>query len=171
MPGPAGPLPPRRVLRPPQRRQRTTGRVGNTRTGGGTDAAPQSDPRLRRTRDKRLCELVADLDAVPAGPHLDELIGALHDELGLPGMPACPLGLVARCYLGPPYEVHVLDLAGRIIEHYEVGRAMPGRFEQARALALHDAYAFVEVTDTELRAVRADGSVTAVPAATGGDDG
>lgn len=152
--------PPRQVLRTPPDPARTTGRRPGVapRTG----AASRSDPLLQRTRPRRLVDLVAELDAVAAGPRLDELIGRLDEEFGLPGMPPRPLGMVARCYLGPPYEVHVLDLAGHIVEHFEMGRRMPGRFEQARPLALHGAYAFVEVTDTGLRAVRPDGSVSTV---------
>src|SRR5262249_34358958 len=52
---------------------------------------------------------------------------------------AQPLGLVAECSLGPPYEVHTLDMVGQIVEHYARGQAMPPFFERARRLAAHPA--------------------------------
>jgi hypothetical protein len=70
------------------------------------------------------------------------------------------VGIVARCYLGPPFVVHICDLVGDIIEHYPNGKAMPPTFERARSLALHSAYAFIEVYPTSLRAIASDGSVS-----------
>jgi hypothetical protein len=75
---------------------------------------------------------------------------------------AQPLGLVSQCYLGPPYEVHILDLIGQIVEHFQRGRAMPPSYERARRLAAHPAYEFIEVYEDVLVCVRGDGSVTEV---------
>jgi hypothetical protein len=72
------------------------------------------------------------------------------------------LGVVSRCYLGAPYIVHMCDLGGNIVEHYESGRAMPSLFERARALALHSSYAFIEVYPDVLRAISANGSVSVI---------
>ncbi len=71
-----------------------------------------------------------------------------------------PLGIVAKCYLGNPYEVHILDLVGQIIQHFKLEEFMPSAFERARSLALHPAYAFVEVYSNKLRCVREDGTVS-----------
>ena len=70
-----------------------------------------------------------------------------------------PIGIVSRCYLGAPYEVHTLDLNGSIIEHYESYRTMPGMLEKARGLALSGFYEFIEVYHHALRAVKSDGTV------------
>jgi len=71
-----------------------------------------------------------------------------------------PLGIVARCHLGHPYEVHTLDCALDIVEHYKIGQALPGGMERARTLARHPSYVFVEVYLRQVRAVSADGTVT-----------
>jgi len=75
---------------------------------------------------------------------------------------ASPFGIVARCYLGAPYEVHTLALDGSIIDHYEVGKALPGGLERARSLAVSVAYAAIEVYPDRLVCVRVDGSVVAL---------
>jgi len=71
-----------------------------------------------------------------------------------------PLGIVAKCYLGTPYEVHILDLEGQIIQHFQLGESMPSPFEKARSLALHPSYVLVEVYPNCLRCVREDGTVS-----------
>jgi hypothetical protein len=75
---------------------------------------------------------------------------------------ASPFGIVSRCYLGAPYEVHTLALDGSIIDHYEVGKALPGGLERARSLAVSVAYAAIEVYPDRLVCVRVDGSVVAL---------
>ncbi|MEN3608651.1 hypothetical protein [Plantactinospora sp. ZYX-F-223] len=71
-----------------------------------------------------------------------------------------PLGFMARCYLGPPYVDHRLDLLHDIVEHFAPADGVPEPFAQARMLARNDAYAFVEVyASGEIRPVFADGTV------------
>jgi hypothetical protein len=104
---------------------------------------------------------VAKLDA-PHAESIDsaELAQAIEAEFGLAD--ALPLGCVATCHLGPPFEVHVLDLVGRIVEHYQVHQPLPALFERARSLALHDAYLTIEVYSDRLACVRADGTVVEI---------
>ena len=72
-----------------------------------------------------------------------------------------PLGIVSRCYLGVPYEVHTLDLTSHaIIAHYKTGQPLPPSFERARQLARHNAYAVVEVYAQKLLLIGDDGSVS-----------
>lgn len=104
---------------------------------------------------------LAKLDA----PHADgidsaELAQAIEAEFGLPD--ALPLGCVAICHLGSPFEIHVLDLVGRIVEHYQVNQPLPVPFERARPLALHDAYLAIEVYSDRLVCVRADGTAVEI---------
>ena len=73
------------------------------------------------------------------------------------------LGHVAACYLGAPYEVHVLDMAGGgIIEHYKAGHPLPGGLEKARNIAMRGGYAFIEVYVDCCRAIKDDGSVAVI---------
>lgn len=71
------------------------------------------------------------------------------------------LGMVAKCYLGPPYVDHLLDLFGGIIEHYAASDPMPAPYDAARMLARSGSYAFVEVhSDGRIVPVNDDGSVS-----------
>ena len=150
----------RRILQSPQP-------VGQSRTGA---SVPQGSPttraelesRLRRTRSSKYLEAIRCLDA---GTHvadreaLRSLLAEISREFPDLSLDQRPLGIVSTCYLGAPYQVHVCDLGGEIIKHYETFRPMPVPFEGARALALHPSYAFVEVYADGCRAVSADGAV------------
>lgn len=128
-------------------------------------SAPQLQHRLRQTRSRAYVEALTRLDA---GAHhgdraaLDALIDAIGHEFPELTIEQRPLGIVSRCYLGAPYEVHVCDLAGNIIEHFEKFRSMPPLFERARSLAKHKAYTFIEIYADTLRAVAEDGSVSVI---------
>ncbi|HEX3579601.1 MAG TPA: hypothetical protein VHY33_13640 [Thermoanaerobaculia bacterium] len=91
---------------------------------------------------------------------LQELLDTIAAEFPGLGVDDRPIGVVSKCFLGPPYEVHICDVAGGIVEHFEKWRSMPPLFERARSLAGHGAYAFIEIYLTNLRAVAADGSVS-----------
>ena len=134
--------------------------------------APRSaiqGPRLQqRLREKRSTAYVQTMTRLDAGTHhadrsaLDALTAAIANEFPDLGIEQRPIGVVSQCYLGAPYEVHICDLGGGIIEHFETFRAMPPLFERARVLALHRSYAFVEVYPDTLRAVTPDGAVSVI---------
>jgi hypothetical protein len=73
-----------------------------------------------------------------------------------------PFGIVARCYLGDPFEVHTLALDGSIVQHYEKGKQLPGGLERARSYAMSVAFDAIEVYPDRLVCVRVDGSVVAL---------
>lgn len=112
-------------------------------------------------RSSRYLHCLAQPDA-PSGDTLDasELVEAIESEFGL--REAMPIGCVAKCYLGEPYEVHLLDLAGGIVEHYYSSQALPLPFERARRLALHEAYVAIEVYPDRLVCLHADGTAVTV---------
>lgn len=91
---------------------------------------------------------------------METLIAEIRAEFPELGLPDLPLGWVSRCHLGAPYEVHTLDAEGQIVQHYRRGESLPPQLERARTLALHPAYAFVEVRRDTLHCVRLDGTVT-----------
>ena len=117
---------------------------------------------LNKRRSKEYIEAMKRLDA---GGHMhnqrqvEELIKIIQEELPEIEIEMFPIGIVAKCYLGAPSEVHTLDVTGGIIEHYETYRSMPGMLEKARRLAASGFYAFIEVYNTALRAVKEDGTV------------
>lgn len=123
----------------------------------------QLESRLRCKRSARYIEAIRRLDA---GTHVTdrEALKTLLEEIcrEFPDLTLDqrPLGIVSTCHLGAPYQVHVCDLGGEIVEHYETFRPMPAPFEGARALALHPSYALVEVYADGCRVVSLDGAVS-----------
>lgn len=126
-------------------------------------ARAQLESRLRQKRSNAYVEAVCKLDA---GTHqgdrtaLAALLEAIARDFPDLTLDERPLGIVSACHLGVPYEVHICDLAGGIIEHFETFRPMPPLFERARGLARHSSYAFIEVYADVCRAVGPDGSVS-----------
>lgn len=117
---------------------------------------------LNRKRSSDYTDAITRLDA---GGHVhnqhkvDAILEIIRAEMPEIEVDMGPVGIVSICYLGAPYEVHTLDVTGRIIEHYETFRRMPPLLERARVLAKSGNYAFIEVYANALRAVRADGTV------------
>jgi hypothetical protein len=56
-----------------------------------------------------------------------------------------PLGFFSRCYLGPPYVDHQLNLFQVIVRHFAPSDPVPDPFSGARMLVRSGGYAFVEV--------------------------
>lgn len=114
---------------------------------------------------KRSQEYVDAMKRMDAGGHMhnqnqvNALLDVIREEMPEIEIEMGPIGIVSRCYLGSPYEVHTLDIMGSIIEHYEVFRPLPNGMEKARRLALNGNYAFIEVYHHELRAVSDNGTV------------
>ncbi|HET7433496.1 MAG TPA: hypothetical protein VFN10_02150 [Thermoanaerobaculia bacterium] len=110
------------------------------------------------------------MQRLDAGTHqqnaaaLQELLEAIASEFPELGIDERLIGVVSKCRLGPPYEVHICDLAGGIVEHFERWRSMPPLFERGRSLAAHGAYAFIEIYVSTIRAVTADGAVSVLNA-------
>src|SRR4051812_2114602 len=150
----------RRILQSPQSTVRS--RAETSVPQGSLATRAQLESRLRRKRSPGYLEAVRRLDA---GTHVTdrEALKSLLEEIGREfpdlSLDQRPLGIVSTCYLGAPYQVHVCNLEGQIVEHYETFRSMPTPFEGARALALHRSYAFIEVYVDGFRAVSQDGSV------------
>lgn len=114
-----------------------------------------------KKRNKEYLELFSTLDnkeyTTTAG--WDSLMQLISEEFGTANISSMPLGIVSKCYLGHPYEVHILDLSeSRIIEHYKIMDTMPLLFERARVLALHSEYCCVEVYKDKLILIREDGT-------------
>ena len=123
---------------------------------------------LDRLRQRRTTGYVAAMSKLDAGAHatvgeaVEQLKAALDAELAEIGTDQFPIGLVGRCYLGAPYQVHTLDRLAGIVEHYKAGQSLPSELERARALAVHPGYAFIEVYRDRLVAVAADGTTSVV---------
>lgn len=136
----------------------------NKNTGTQLKSGGESSDRvLLQKRSKKYVELMTSLDhgTLTATRGYAELVQKLKDEFGELGIVEYPLGIVSKCYLGHPYEVHVLDLSGtQIIEHYKHGEVLPALLEKARNLALNNSYAMIEVYLSKMILVKADGTTT-----------
>jgi hypothetical protein len=118
-------------------------------------------------RSKRYLSALARLDASATitAAELAQIIDDIHLEF-TDRWAALPLGLVSKCYLGHPFEVHTLALDGGIVEHYRLGQPLPGILERARELARSETYLAVEVYADRIVCLRADGSTVTL----GGED-
>lgn len=147
---------PRRVVRPAQDLQQTTGPAPAATSAAG--ARGRLADRLRN-RSGELLEAVSRLDAGLDETARRQLAEWIREQYEVQHHSA-PIGYVAKCWLGPPYVDHVLDLSGAILTHYAPGDVMPPPFADARMLARNGSYACVEVySDGLVLPVLANGSV------------
>jgi hypothetical protein len=126
---------------------------------------PQLGKRLREKRSLAYVEACSKLDAGGYQSDrnaVDSLLRTIANEFPELGIDQLPLGVVSRCYLGAPFELHICDFNGEIIEHFQTHHPMSAPFERARYLALHPSYAFVEVFKDRLCAVSQDGAVSVI---------
>ncbi len=124
------------------------------------------DKLLRRSRSKKYMEIIQNLDAggqTCNQNQIDKIIDEISREFPEIDIKGILLGFVAICYLGEPYEVHMLDITGKIIEHYQKGHALPNGLEKARSIALRGGYSFIEVYVDCCRAVSSNGMVSVIP--------
>ncbi|MEU5692277.1 hypothetical protein [Actinosynnema sp. NPDC020468] len=132
----------------------------------GPRATTASNARHRVSTTKRSREYQDALRALDTSGHVGAVdLSRLVDDVRREFDDAhctTPFGIVSRCYLGEPYEVHTLALDHSILEHYELGRPLPGGLERARPVAVSAVYAAVEVYADRLVCVRLDGSVVAL---------
>jgi len=122
-----------------------------------------SDRDILKKRSKKYLDLISGLDAktLTNTNGISELIKAIQEELGTAELASLPLGIVSKCFLGHPYEVHTLDLSGsQIIKHYKATETMEAEFEKARTVAKHNAYAMVEIYKDKIILIREDGTAT-----------
>lgn len=122
-----------------------------------------SDRDILKKRSKKYMDLIAGLDAktLTETKGMEELMKAIQEEFGTAELASLPLGIVSKCFLGHPYEVHTLDLIGnQIIKHYKNNEVMEGDFEKARTVAMHNAYAMVEVYTDKMILIREDGTAS-----------
>lgn len=123
------------------------------------------DRLLRKKRSKNYIDALSKLDA---GGHahnqqkVDGIINTIKKEFPEIEIFGMLLGYVSVCYLGKPYEVHTLDIAGGIVEHYKIGQPLPDGMEKARGIAMRGGYAFIEVYEDCCRAVSSNGTVSVI---------
>ena len=128
-------------------------------TGAKVSSTVELERALRMPRSKKYLEHIKNLDI---GTHhcdktsLQELKNNIQKELPEAAM-GLLIGIVSKCYLGAPYEVHTLDFWGQIIEHYKVGESMKSDLERARTLAKHHSYKCIEVYSDRMVAIADDG--------------
>lgn len=120
-----------------------------------------TEPRSRAYLDS-LARLDAGTELTPAD--LRQIVDGIRQEFAQ-RWAALPVGLVSRCYLGHPFEVHTLTPDGGFLEHYRLSQPMPGPLESARKHSLSGLYLSVEVYENRLVCVRADGTTVTLGSA------
>jgi hypothetical protein len=131
----------------------------------GTPATSTKTPLRRATSRRSPAYLDAlrrlDGQAVLSPIDVSRIVETFHHEFAEKWAQQ-PLGWVAHCYLGPPYEAHTLLPGGVIVEHYEVGRPFPEPLERARKLTRSETYIAIEVYVDRLLCISPDGSAVTV---------
>lgn len=123
------------------------------------------EKKLRTKRSEAYTQCMTKLDtgsAVVNRAKVDEIIQTIATEFPELKPYQFPIGIVAKCYLGDSYEVHVLDSGLRIVKHYKFGEPLPSGMEKARRLANHSAYAYIEVYSDSICAVAHSGAVSMI---------
>ncbi|MBJ6361782.1 hypothetical protein ACFOQM_10840 [Paenibacillus sp. GCM10012307] len=121
------------------------------------------EKRLRLVRSSSFVEEMTKLDVsgtAATKEKVQELINKIAIEFPELAADQLPLGIVSKCYLGDPYEVHSLDARLAILEHYKRGEIVPNGMEKARKLAMHPGYAYIEVFKDKICAVSKSGQVS-----------
>ncbi len=137
--------------------------IGVSKKTNNVNDKMKLDRVLRKKRSKQYMDALCNLDS---GGHThnqhkaDEIINAIKEEFPEVSISGVMIGIVSKCNLGIPYEVHSIDLAGQIIEHYTMGQSLPFGFEKARSIAAQGSYAFIEVYTDCCRAVSFNGTVS-----------
>jgi hypothetical protein len=167
---------PRRVVRPggptqqpaqpptstPGAGRRLVGNLGSARqrTAADTPGPGRAHPGLYLPRSKELLDAVRHrLDAGLDDQACRSLAEWIREQYTT-SYGEVPLGFVARCYLGPPYVDHILNVFGVITRHFAPAEPMPEPFSQALMLARSGGYAYVEVfSDGLILPVLEDGTV------------
>ena len=140
----------------------------NTETVVNTKFSMDKAVLEKRLRSKRSNEYMKAMKKLDIGgceqckKQFDDCVEAIRNEFK--DMPENNLliGLVAKCYLGDPYDVHTIDMSGDILVHYKTSQSIPALIERARSLALHGEYEYIEVYIDYLCAIKGDGSVSIV---------
>jgi hypothetical protein len=160
---------PRPILKNRQNQQMGSGHSLEKKNETGTSSRQMSktelDRLLRKPRSKEYMEAMRKLDI---GSHVlgdaqrDEIIRILQEEFPEVQLGGILVGIVAKCYIGPEYDVHSINMSGGIIHHFQKNESMPPELAKARALAARGTYEFIEVYHDCCRCVSADGSVAVI---------
>lgn len=122
---------------------------------------------LRKKRSQKYMEAMRSLDAgghVHNQEKVNELINAIREEFPEVELidSGILIGIVSKCYLGRPYEVHTLDCTLSIVEHYKQGQSLPDGMEKARAIAARAVYEYIEVYKDYCCAISSNGTVSII---------
>lgn len=159
---------PRPMLKTPQNQAQNDNILSATRSNQKQQKMDKMmiDRLFRKPRSDKYMDAIHKLDAgghVHNQKQVDNIIDIIKGEFPEVEISGVLLGIVAICYLGEPYEVHILDMSGEIIEHYKAGQRLPNGLEKARGIAMRGGYDFIEVYVDCCRAINADGSVAVIP--------
>ena len=71
--------------------------------------------------------------------------------------------MFAKCYLGPPFVDHKLDLFGSILQHFSPSEDPGYPYSQARGLVRSGSYAFIEIySDGKIVPILPDGTAVSM---------
>ena len=118
---------------------------------------------LRQKRNPQFMQLVQQLDVghgTMSKTELDQLISDVKQQFPVREALGSLQGIIAKCYLGREFEVHMLDMKLDVIRHYKFHEPLPPELQKARSLASTSFYEYIEVYETSLCARSRNGAVS-----------
>lgn len=140
--------------------------TSNTKAKSTTISQEYITKVLRQTRSDEYLSALRKLDS-GSEANLQDTINAIKDKIQrefpfIEHISNMLLGIVAPCYLGDNYEVHIVDFQKNILEHYLKGQSLPANLQPAKSLAASKQYAYIEVYEHQFCLISNDGSVSVV---------
>lgn len=127
------------------------------------------EPINKILRKKRSQNYLSNLSKLDTGNHVNmqDMVNTIKTQIEaefpfIDCISNILIGIIAPCYLGDNYEVHILDFQKDIIEHYVHGQPLPYGLESARSTAMSQRYAYIEVYEHQFCLISEDGSVSIV---------
>ena len=123
------------------------------------------EKKIRQARSSAYLNALTQLDgsgAVLSREKLNEILKAIESEFADLQPHQFPIGIISKCYLGEPYEVHTLDVRLEIVEHYKRGNPLPSGMERGRSLAVHPEYDYIEIFSDKICVVARNGNVSMI---------
>jgi hypothetical protein len=154
----------RRIKQPIQRENRQIGYVplprGRANVVPGVDNIALANRLQPRRADlvQVLTQVDASVDQVAQAKIMEWVREAYEERRG-----GVVIGMFAKCYLGPPFVDHKLDLFGSILQHFSPSEDPGHPYSQARGLVRSGSYAFVEIySDGKIVPILPDGTAVSI---------
>lgn len=115
-----------------------------------------------KPRSPELMQVLAQVDHTVDETSRTEIMRWIQDDYDA-RQGGSLLGMFAKCFLGPPFIDHKLDLLGSILQHFSSTDDPGYPYSQARGLVRSGSYSFVEIySDGTIVPILPDGTAVSM---------